>query len=77
MCSQAASIGPTKATIMTILRKILIANRGEIACRVILTAREMGIPTAAVYSHADKDACHVEFADEAINSVATTGTGRE
>ena len=48
-------------------KKILIANRGEIACRVIKTARKMGIQTVAIYSDADKSALHVQMADEAVH----------
>src|SRR3979411_1240011 len=47
-------------------KRILIANRGEIACRVIKTARRMGIQTVAVYSAADRDALHVDMADDAV-----------
>ena len=47
--------------------KLLIANRGEIACRVIKTAHKMGLTTVAIYSDADKNALHVEMADEAVH----------
>src|SRR5215469_7039068 len=52
--------------LQVMFKKILIANRGEIACRIIRTARRMGISTVAVYSDADAEALHVQMADEAI-----------
>jgi len=57
---------PASSWIQTLLRTLLIANRGEIACRVIRTARKMGIATVAVYSDADAGSAHVAMADRAV-----------
>src|SRR5207249_6647362 len=51
---------------ITMFRKILVANRGEIALRIILSCKELGIKTVAIFSEADRHALHVRFADEAI-----------
>ena len=58
------------------IRKLLVANRGEIAYRIMATCRRMGIRTVAVYSDADRDALHVATADEAVPSCGALSTTR-
>jgi len=65
-CHMAGEDPAQSSSKKNMFKRILIANRGEIACRVIKTARRMGIETVAVYSEADRDALHVEMADDAV-----------
>jgi propionyl-CoA carboxylase alpha chain len=66
-CIHVVYLSQNFGQLLAMFKKILIANRGEIACRIIKTARNMGIATVAVFSDADARALHVELADEAVN----------
>src|ERR1700733_15960472 len=63
---------PRRAPSCTMFRKVLIANRGEIACRIAATAARLGIRTVAVYSDVDKNSKHVSMCDEALGIGGTT-----